>query len=80
MHNQNLYVVTKSEDHITEILGVYDANYIALDELLEHYEQMFDNTNSYIYNGDGIVDVLDERGMLSVCIEINKTSAFIANK
>lgn len=80
MHNHNLYVVTKSEDLITEVLGVYDGDYITLDDLLEHYKQMFNNSNSYRYNEDGLVDVLDEDGMLLFCIEVNKTSAFIANK
>lgn len=80
MHNHYLYVVTKGQDHVTELLGVYDADYITLDELLDHYELKYENANSYTDNENGFVDVLDEYGMLAFCIEVNKTNALIANK
>lgn len=80
MHNHNLYVVTTNEDHETEVLGVYDAKYFTLKEILNHYEQEYDNTNTNIFKGNGFIDVLDENGMLSFSIEVYRTNALIANK
>ena len=82
MFIHNLYIVTKTHntDSTTEVLAVYDANFITLDEILDYYEQQSRHTQCYYGTDCGFVDILDANDMLKSVIKVTKKNALIKNK
>lgn len=80
MFNHELYVVTQSHDSITKVLAVYDNEHITLDDILDYYEQKFNNTQRYYDSDCGYLDILDSNDMLYYIVKVSKVNALIKNK